>query len=353
MTKYNYRLIRQDLKNDILHNGYLIYGEEKYLKKQIVNSIIQKYVAPGMHDIDLIKISFDKQLSIDDINLIKQELQTPAFVSEKKIIVVEKSNLFARSPKGQSESHKKIQAEFDQVISLLNINSCLIFVEESIDGRQKKILQKWQKCGGVQVEIKHEELSVLRQWLQVKAQQKKIGLTVEAADSLIDRCESDMTQIEQEFDKALLYAEYTEMEGIDLSTIELVCRSDLRGTIFNLTDAVSAGRTRIALDILDSLLAQKEPLPLIRFMFTRHIRQLICAKELNNPSIITKQVGVYPFVARGLIKQSRNMNFADLEYMFKLCFESDYKVKQGHMSDRLAFETLLIEACLIFASKVS
>ncbi|NLM19941.1 MAG: DNA polymerase III subunit delta [Clostridiaceae bacterium] len=352
MTKYNFRTIKQEIDQDIWHNAYLIYGEEKYLIKQIIDLICEKFVEPQMQDIDLVKISVDSKLSDGDIEYVKQELQTPAFMSERKVILLEKTGVFARAAQDQSEDHKKNQEAFSQIYSLLNSGSCLILHEETVDGRFKKKLQNWFEAGGVQVEIGREEINVLRCWLQAKAQQKKLGLTIEAADNLIDRCESDMTQLEQEFSKAMLYAEYAELPGIDLATINLVCKSDVRGTVFDLTDAVSAGQTDQALKLLDTLLILKEPLPLIRFMFTRHIKQLICAKELGNVQLLIKQIGVYPFVARRLLKQARNMSLEKLEHFYRLAFESDWKVKRGHMTDRLSFETLLIEASLTFASKV-
>lgn len=352
MAKYNFRTIKKEIDRDIWHNGYLIYGEEHYLIKQIIDLICRKFIEPQMRDIDLVKIKVGSKLSSEDIERVKQELQTPAFMSECKVILLEKTGIFARAAQGQAEVHKKNQEEFARIFSLLNSGSCLIFYEETVDGRLKKHLRSWLEAGGVQVEIGREEISVLRHWLQVKAQQKKLGLTIEAADNLIDRCESDMTQLEQEFNKALLYAEYAGLPGIDLATIDLVCKSDVRGTVFDLTDAVSAGKTDQALNLLDTLLILKEPLPLIRFMFTRHIKQLICAKELGNEQLLIKQIGVYPFVARRLLKQARNMSLDDLEHFYRLAFESDWKVKRGHMTDRLSFETLLIEASLTFASKV-
>ncbi|NLJ71337.1 MAG: DNA polymerase III subunit delta [Clostridiaceae bacterium] len=352
MTKYNFRTIKKEIDQDIWHNGYLIYGEEIFLIKQIIDLICKRFVEPQMQDIDLVKIKIGSKLSSEDIERVKQELQTPAFMSERKVILLEKTGIFARAAQGQAEIHKKYQEELSQIFTLLNSGSCLILHEDTVDGRLKKKLQSWFEAGGVQVEIGREEIGVLRRWLQAKAQQKKLGLTVEAADNLIDRCESDMTQLEQEFNKAMLYAEYAGLAGIDLDTINLVCKSDIRGTVFDLTDAISAGQTEKALKLLDTLLILKEPLPLIRFMFARHIKQLICAKELGDERLLIKQIGVYPFVARRLLKQARNMSLEKLELFYRLAFESDWKVKRGHMTDRLSFETLLIEASLTFASKV-
>ena len=252
MAKYNFRTIKKEIDQDIWHNGYLIYGEENYLIKQVINLICQRFIEPQMQDIDLVKISVGSQLSLADIERVVQELKTPSFMSERKVILIENTRIFARATQGQSEVHKKNREEFSQILPLLNSGSCLIIHEETVDGRLKKMLQNWFETGGVQVEIGREGIDVLRHWLQAKAQRKELGLTVEAADNLIDRCESDMTQIEQEFRKALLYAEYAGLKGIDLALIDLVCKPDVRGTVFDLTDAVSAGQTEQALKLLDT-----------------------------------------------------------------------------------------------------
>lgn len=352
MAIYNFRTCRQEMLQDIWHAGYLIYGPESFLIKQVIDEIVERFVAQEMRDVDLIKIPVDKNLTEDHLDRIKQELQTPAFLSERKIIIVEESGIFSRARKGQANLHKERIKQFEEVLSFMNQNTCLIMREETIDGRRKKLLRSWQEADGIQIEIQHEDLSVLRKWLQAKAQKKNLRLTQEAADSVIDRCDSQMAEIDKEFAKVLLYAEYADLSGIDINTIEYLCKADLRGSVFNLTDAVAAGNTKQALDLLNTLLMLKEPLPLIRFMFNRHIKQLICAKELMNKNQIIKKVGVYPFVAGRLMNQAKKLNMADLEYLYRLCFESDWQVKKGEMSDRLSFEILLIESALTFAGKL-
>lgn len=341
------------MQEDIWHAGYLMYGPESFLIRQLIDKLMERFVEPQMRDIDLVKISIGKNFMKEHIDRIKQELQTPAFLSERKVILVEQSGIFSKAPKGQAEVYKERLDQFiKEVLPLMNQDTCLIMHEASIDGRRKKILNKWLEVDGIQIDVQREELPVLRKWLQAKAQQASLKVTIDAADSLIDRCDSDMTQIDKEFSKALLYAEYANSKGIDIDLIEYVCKSDLRGTVFNLTDAVSAGNTAKALQLLNTLLMLKEPLPLIRYMFNRHIKQLICAKELKKEKQIVNKVGVYPFVAKRLINQANRLSIDDLEFLYRLCFESDWQVKRGDMSDRLSFETLLIESGLTFAGKL-
>lgn len=331
------------------HKGYLIYGAENYLIKQLIDQIEDAFIAPGMQAIDRIQIKVDNFISTEQINRLKQELQTPAFLSQRKVIIVRNSHVFGKAEKGSAAQHKEMISRLEEIFPLLNEAACLIFWEENIDKRRKGLLTDWQNSDGVIVEVGREELSVLRKWLQLKADQASLRIDTDAADSLIERCESDMEQIDKEFSKVALYAGYKKADRINSKMIALVCRPDLTGTVFNLTDAVAAGKPGEVLRILNILLALKEPIPLLRFMLVRHIKQLIVAKELNQEKAIIAQLGVYPFVAKRLIQQARHMRIEQLEDLYRRAFLSEWRVKSGRMDEQLAFETLLIEAALAFA----
>lgn len=350
MQKHSYRTIRAEIEQEIWHQGYLFYGEEKYLIDQLTDMIVKKFVQPEMHDIDYIELKIDTVISDNDLDRIKQELQTPAFLSERKVIIVENSKLFSTAEKGKSEEQKKLVDKLSEILKILNPYSCLIFVEENIDARKKSLFKMLNENDLVVVEVQKEQFNVLRQWIQALAQQANKGITKQAADALIDRCDSSMFEIKQEMHKVILYAQYGQEPGIDIEMIDLVCRPDINGNIFQLTEAIARGQAKEALRLLNVLLMSKEPLPLIRFMFTRHIKQLICAKELQNEKALVKKAKVHPYAAKKLMQQIYSLKMGDLEFLYRLCFESDWQVKRGYMEDRLAFETLLIKSSLTFAN---
>lgn len=351
MQKLNYRNIRSEMKQENWHQGYLFYGEEKYLINQLIDMIISKFIPAEMQDIDLIRIKIDSMITSQDLLRIKQELQTPAFLSERKVIIVENSHLFSTAEKGKNEEQKKNIAEFEEILSLLNPYCCLVFIEEGIDARKKSLLNNLEKNDLILVEIQKEEFNVLLQWIQAQAQKSNLKITKEAAEALIGRCESSMTEIRQEMYKVILYAQNAEKSGIDLNMINFVCRPDINGNIFQLTEAIARGRAKEALRLLNILLMNKEPLPLIRFMFNRHIKQLICAKELQNERDLIKQAKIHPYAAKKLMQQINSLKMSDLEFLYHQSFLSDWQVKKGLMEDRLSFETLLIKSSLTFANR--
>jgi DNA polymerase-3 subunit delta len=193
-------------------------------------------------------------------------------------------------------------------------------------------------------EIGLEQPALLRQWIEAECRQR--GLTIDplAAESLVDRCENRMLVIWQELTKLFLYQAYAGQTRIDPALIEQLSLPDLRGNIFDMTDAISKGQTARALELLDLLLGQKEPVQLIAFMLARHIRQLLVAKDLERSDVVVRELKVMPFVANRLLQQAKALSCEQLESLYNLCYETDLAVKTGQLAERLALEMLLISA---------
>ena len=153
-----------------------------------------------------------------------------------------------------------------------------------------------------------------------------------------------MRLIDNEVKKLILSSLGRDSKEISIDDINAICIPDIRGSVFQMTDAIGARDVNRALTVLDTLIALKEPIPRIRFMLARHVRQLICAKEQANQESIIASLKVVPFVARNLLSQARSLRMDELLSLYESCATSDYHVKTGKMEDRLSMELLLAEA---------
>jgi DNA polymerase-3 subunit delta len=212
-----------------------------------------------------------------------------------------------------------------------------------VDKRLKSLVSAIE-AAGVLADIGHQQPRDLLQWVHVECKRRNLSIDPDAAQSLIDRCDGSMTVLWQEMTKLFLYCAYAKVAQIDLALVDLLSLPDLRGTIFDLTDALSAGQAGRALQLADTLISQKTPVQLIQFMLARHVRQLICAAELGLPEKIASELKVMPFVASRLAGQARKMPLTTLEDLYGRCFEMDVSIKSGRIGDRLALETLLVTA---------
>jgi DNA polymerase-3 subunit delta len=242
-----------------------------------------------------------------------------------------------------AKTSKNRQQELIKLISDLPDSACLVFVEDKVDKRQKTLINQVESKG-VLAEIGQEQPSLLRQWVEAECKQRGLMIEPLAAESLVDRCSNSMQILWQEMDKIFLYMAYAQQTRIDRQVIEILSLPDLRGNIFDMTDAISRGQTARALELLDLLLGQKEPAQLIAFMLARHFRQLICAKDLGRSDSLIRELKVMPFVANRLLQQAKALSVERMERIYSLCFETDLAVKTGQLPERIALEILLVSA---------
>lgn len=366
-AKLGYKELKAELRNGSFRPLYVLYGEESFLIDKLVGSIQDLLLAPGSQAIDSVHLVGGAGVKIS-VDRLRSEVMTPPFLSRCKVVVVKQSGLFASSERSAKVGEGKANESEDNdpeseagdeaadpkaaksrqldLIRLLNDipdSACLIFVEDKVDKRQKAVITAIEQRG-VLAEIGSEQPALLRQWVEAECRQRSLSIEPLAAESLVDRCDNHMQVIWQELQKIFLYLSYTKASQITRETIEQLSLPDLRGNIFDMTDAISRGQTARALELLDLLLGQKEPAQLIAFMLARHFRQLIVAKDLNKSDALIRDLKVMPFVANRLLQQARALSMEQMETIYGLCFETDLAVKTGQLAERLALELLLVQA---------
>jgi len=343
----------KDLKfNDILmqlRKGevkplYVLEGEEEYLKEKLIKSIEKILIDPAAKEIDFVSINCSEKNQKITPEYIKNEISTPAFISKRKLVVIKNSGLFGSNKK--SESKNEISKDLENLINYIPESVCLVFSEKKVDKRQKSIVEAIHNKG-VLADISKPDIRTIRTWVVKELDKSGIKIDANACDIFIERNESVLLQMTGELEKLVLYSK---SQGVDIITsidVENIGISDLKGSIFDLTDSLSKLNAQEAYRILDVLIMQKQPLPLISFMIARHFRQLIIAKDINDISEITKKLKVMPFVANKLFYQSRKFSVDSLDLIYNECYESEVSVKTSKINDRISIETLfafIIEA---------
>ena len=80
-------------------------------------------------------------------------------------------------------------------------------------------------------------------------------------------------------------------------------------------------------------------------MVVRQFRLLILTQEMLNAGShegeITRQLKIYPFVARKLIGQARNFSMETLEDIYKELLDTDVGIKTGQFPAEVALDTLI------------
>ncbi|NLN45862.1 MAG: DNA polymerase III subunit delta [Clostridiaceae bacterium] len=361
-----FNTLKSTLREGKIERVYLLGGEEGYLAENLISSIVAAAILPGFEAVDCVRLDGTSRVSPPDLDRLEREVGTPAFASARRMVIAPNSGLFAgRSGEGSKQQDTATDAEEGEetgrevgkdqqkrLIRLLDSLSdgiCLIYHEDKIDRRQKALLEAVTKNGALAV-FDRQKPDELVAFLTGLCRRAGVGIDRRTAESLVDRCEASMQMIRSETTKLLLYCAAEHVTSIDLPLVDALCVQDVRGGIFDLTDAIASGRTDQAVRLLQALLFRKEPTTLIRFLLARHVRNLLIAHGAQSDGALASMAGIPPFVASRLRMQARKTPAAPLESFYLRCRDNDFAVKSGKMPDLLALETLVVSACDLFAS---
>lgn len=145
--------LEKNLKNNELNSMYVLYGEEIFLLENSVKKIKNIFgeLVKGINYIE-----------IDDTNLnnLIQDIETPAFGYEKKLIIVKNVGLFKREVKKKGTDfvnlRDKLQEYLKENNEMVKNTSVMIFIEESVD--KTKLLSVLEDCGASICNFEYQKL---------------------------------------------------------------------------------------------------------------------------------------------------------------------------------------------------
>lgn len=322
----------QRINNDIKQNNfkqiYLLYGEERYLKKQYTDRLHKAMCNEG----DSMNTHFyeGKDISVGEIIDLSETLP---FLSERRVIFISNSNLF--------KSGGEKMAEY---LASPNETTYFVFTESEVDKRSK--LFKAVQNNGCVVEFGVQDENTLKRWIAgiVGRDNKKIA--ERTVTLFLTKTGTDMENIQMELEKLLCYC--MDRDVITDEDVEAVCVNRISNHIFDMVNAIASGNTKEALSLYYDLLALKEPAMRILFLISRQYNLLLQTKELKQKGFsdkdIASKIGVPPFVAGKYVAQASRFKPSDLKAFVKRCVETEEAVKTGHMNDVISVEMLIVSA---------
>lgn len=263
--------LEKRIKNGELDSIYLLYGEETFLLESIVKRVKNIFgeIIKGINYIEIDETNINKLI---------QEIQTPAFGYEKKLIIVKNTGIFKREIKKKGTDFVKYR---DKLIEYLKENTdeikesiILIFIEESID--KTKILSLLEEQKAIICNFEYQKLPNIL--TRLKAICKAYEVTINDANLkyFIECIGTSLQDLINEIRKQI---EYVGTKGeITKETIDLLVIKKLESVIFDLTDSLGKKDTRTAIKVLNNLLYEKEPIQKILITLYNHFKKLYLTK---------------------------------------------------------------------------
>ncbi len=318
---------------------YLLYGEEKYLIETIVKKIKKSFgeLLLGINYVMLDETSID--------NLI-QNIEMPAFGYDKKLIIVKNSGLFKKD--GRRKTLTPLQERIIEYIKnnyeIIEDSNIIIFIEENVDKNQVyEIIEK--KALVCNIEFLKP--------IQLVAKLKKICLMykVNVDDStlnyLIEVAGIDLQNLMNEIRKLIEYA--GEGNTITKSAVNELAIKQIESVIFDLTDNLGNKKIEKALEVLDNLVYQKEPLQRILITLYTHFKRLyLCALAVKNNVDVISALNLKPnqsFLVNKYKKQTSYFNIDQLRALLDELINLDYNSKIGNIDIDIGLRSILCSYC--------
>lgn len=332
--------LEQQLKEGILNSIYLFYGEEEFLLDTNVKKI-KKLFGDLLTGINYI------QLDETNINTLISEIETPAFGYEKKLIIVKHVGLFknlARNKKNSNGLAETIAKYITENAKLINSAVVLIFIEE--EANKNELYNIIEKNGIICNFTKLKPVQI-SQRLKVICNAYKVKIDAKTMNLFIETCGTNMQVLINEIRKLI---EYAGKDGtITAEAIEKLSIKEFDSIIFDLTDNLGKKNIKEALNILNELLYNKEPIQKILITLYGHFKKLyltILAMESNRN--IIEALNLKPnqeFLANKYRRQASFFNKKEIKKILQELINLDYNSKQGNIDINIGLEAILCTYC--------
>ncbi len=318
---------------------YLIYGDDQYLVDTCVNKIKKKF---GERVLGINYILID-ETNLD--NLIS-DIEMPAFGFDKKLIIVKNSGLFKKDGRKKSGSpmQDKVAEYIENNMEIIEESVILVFVEGTAD--KNIVFEKVQKQG---ILCNCEELrpAQLVKKLKQICGLYKVNVDDMTLNYLIETCGTNLQNLINEIRKLIEYS--GENGTITLDAVNKLSIKQIESVIFDLTDFLAMRKIDKALEILDNLIYQKEPIQKILITLYGHFKKIyLCAIAVKLNKDVVNSLNLKPtqtFLVTKYKKQASYFKMSELRTILDELTDLDYNYKNGKIDLDIGLRSILCRYC--------
>ena len=322
----------------------LFYGEETYLLETRLKKIKKEFG-------ELVKGINFVQIDANNAGELVSDTETPAFGFPTKLIVARNTGLFKKEKKtakgpelAMQNLSNKIAEYVEENISLINEAVELVFVEETAE---KNNLYKAIEKNGKVTEFALLKLPELVQNIQKICVAYQVKIDNGTAKYFIEACGTNMQDLINEVRKLI---EFVGQGGtITTKEVDLLCIKQIDSVIFDLTDNLGKKDTKKAMEVLNNLLYEKEPIQKILITLYNHFKKLYIVKiaEEYHKDLATS-MKLKPnqlFLTTKYKNQARYFTKNEIEKIMEEFISLDANYKVGLIDINIGLEAILCRYC--------
>ena len=319
----------------------MLYGEEQYLQDSIIKKIKKQFgeLIPGINYIQIDETNVQNLIS---------EIEVPAFGYEKKLIIIKNTDLFKKETKKKSDKMQelamKIKEYLEQNLDMVKDSCILVFAQEEAE---KNELHNFIEKEGIVCNFEKLKPVELVKRLKAICNAYKVNVDEKTLEYLVQCIGTNMQDAINEIRKLIEYA--GENGTIKNENIDELCIKQTEAVIFDLTDYLGNKNAKLALDTLNNLVYNKEPLQKILTLVYNHFKKLYYTKiceRLNKD--ISDGLQLKPnqkFLVSKYKKQANYFNESTLRKILQELTDLDANYKIGLIDLDIGLESILCNYC--------
>jgi DNA polymerase-3 subunit delta len=298
------------------------YGTNAYALRKQLRHMVEGYVAKNGSDLGVERV--------DGATVKPQELAgalgaTP-FLSNSRLVIV--------------ESLSENKAPVDKLLAAIGkvpATTVAIFVDPRIDKR-KVLFKEFNKVDKV-VEFAPLAGARLTQWCAAEIARQGGTAAPGAVRELVELAGEDQWRLSEELAKLVAYSPEVTAENV-----KLLVERGVEQSIFDMVEAMTAGRVAAALEGYHRLVAARQSEIYVLTMVQWQLRNLLlaAAAPAGMPAAdLARAAGMNPYVAGKMQTAARRHGVAALSAAFRAAADCEFDIKSGRLPGEAAVEQLI------------
>ena len=325
---------RKDFSRVLLQHSLpqvlLFEGEEEHLKQEALAELRRAFLPEGMETLN------ETILEDPSVDQLIADVETQPFMADKRLIIVRDFPALM----GRSEADERLVSYLP---SVPETSILLFYCTGKPDGR-KKLYNAVKKLSGI-VTFSPLRGTELIRFVVSSFQEAGKECDDRTAEYLIFTVGSDAGLLRNEIQK--LASCSTERSSILAEDVTALATPSTECTVFQMIDAVVTGQKSRAFTLLRNQLLSGTDRMAILSMLLRQYRLLqhikIMQYEKRGNDFIRSALGVPPFAVDQYVRQASGYTGGQVKSAVRICFDTEYALKSGRMSQDGAVETVVLK----------
>lgn len=340
-TEYD---LKAQIKAKKFSNVYVLFGDEHYMIKHYVKSIVSSAVTE-LPEFNVAQ--FDGNVKMQDVydSAVAFPMMSPLRAVTLCDYPVDKAT--------SAEAEKLFTCIKD-----IPQTSILILYFETVEINPKKPGDKFSKLfgvveemGGTVCNISRKTVAEITKMLQLGAAKRQCKLEQAAARYMVETCSDDLSTLINELEKLCAYV--GDGGNITVNEINKVCSRSTEASVYNVSKAVLSGDMKQAYKILDDLLYMNtDPQYILMCLASAYVdiyRAYVIRSSGKRSDDVAKELGYYntAFRLREAERSLSKLSDVQIVKSVKLLAECDKLMKSTRSDNRTLLEKVIVDLAIV------